>query len=73
MIHLVQIGNGRERRVAMVEEPRLRCLEEVFSVYELARRYAHFGSKMSEQPLRWRAASFSTMAPSMPEGPSGDC
>jgi hypothetical protein len=49
MIHLVQIGNGSERRVAMVEEPHLRCLEEVFSVYELARRYAHFGSKMSEQ------------------------
>jgi hypothetical protein len=49
MIHLVQIGNGAERRVAMVEEPHLRCLEEVFSVYELARRYAQFGSKMSEQ------------------------
>ena len=27
MIHLVQIGNGTERRVAMVEEPHLRCLE----------------------------------------------
>jgi len=49
MIHLVQIGNGTERRVAMVEEPHLLCLEEVFSVYELARRYAKFGSKMSEQ------------------------
>ena len=40
MIHLVQIGNGRERRVAMVEEPQLRCLEGVSSVYELALRYA---------------------------------
>ncbi len=49
MIHLVQISNGRERRVAMVEEPQLRCLEEVTSVYELALRYAEFGSKMSEQ------------------------
>jgi hypothetical protein len=49
MIHLVQIGNGAERRVAMVEEPHLRCLEEVFSVYELVQRYAQFGSKMSEQ------------------------
>ena len=29
MIHLVQIGNGAERRVAMVEEPQLRCLEGV--------------------------------------------
>jgi hypothetical protein len=49
MIHLVQISNGTERRVAMVEEPHLRCLEEVFSIYELAQRYAKFGSKMSEQ------------------------
>lgn len=49
MIHLVQISNGRERRVAMVEEPQLRCLEGVSSVYELAQRYAQFGSKMSEQ------------------------
>ena len=49
MIHLVQIGNGRERRVALVEEPQLRCLEGVASVYELAIRYAQWGSKMSEQ------------------------
>lgn len=51
MIHLVQISNGTERRVAMVEEPRLRCLEEVRSVYELALRYARSGSKLSEQAL----------------------
>jgi hypothetical protein len=49
MIHLVQISNGMERRVAMVEEPQLRCLEGVSSVYELALRYAEFGSKLSEQ------------------------
>jgi hypothetical protein len=49
MIHLVQISNGVERRVAVVEEPHLRCLEEVRSVYELALRYAEFGSKLSEQ------------------------
>jgi len=49
MIHLVQIANGADRRVAMVEEPHLRCLEEVFSVYELVQRYAQFGSQMSEQ------------------------
>ena len=49
MIHLVQIGNSVKRRVAMVEEPHLRCLEEVRSVYELALRYAKFGSKLSEQ------------------------
>ncbi|MGA1982255.1 MAG: AraD1 family protein [Acidobacteriaceae bacterium] len=49
MIHLVQISDGAERRVAMVEEPHLRCLEGVFSVYELALRYAQSGSKLSEQ------------------------
>src|ERR1035441_667579 len=49
MIHLVQISDGTERRVAMVEEPHLRCLEGVFSVYELALRYAQSGSKLSEQ------------------------
>jgi hypothetical protein len=48
-MRLVQISNGVERRVAMVEEPHLRCLEGVESVYELARRYAEFGSKLSEQ------------------------
>jgi hypothetical protein len=49
MIHLVQISNGDERRVAIVEEPHLRCLEGVLSVYELALRYAQSGSKLSEQ------------------------
>jgi hypothetical protein len=51
MVHLVQIGNGRERRVAIVEEPHLRCLEEVRSIYELAQRYADSGSKLSEQAV----------------------
>ena len=36
MVHLVQISNGSSRRVAIVEEPHLRCLTEVQSVYELA-------------------------------------
>ncbi len=49
MVHLVQITNGTERRVALVEEPHLRCLEGISSVYELARRYADSGSKLSEQ------------------------
>lgn len=50
MVHLVQIGNGTERRVALVEEPHLRCLEGMTSVYELAQRYApDSGSKLSEQ------------------------
>ena len=51
MIHLVQIGNGRSRRVAMVEEPHLRCLTEVESVYELAQRCMSAGVKLSEQAM----------------------
>ena len=37
MLHLVQIANQATRRVAFVEEPYLRCLTGVTSVYELAR------------------------------------
>jgi hypothetical protein len=48
-MRLVQITDGMERRVAVVEEPHLRCLEEVCCIYELAQRYAQFGSKLSEQ------------------------
>ncbi len=36
MLHLVQIANQATRRVAFVEEPYLRCLTGVTSVYELA-------------------------------------
>ena len=36
MTRLVQIRNGPERRVALVEEPRLRLLAEATSVYDLA-------------------------------------
>jgi hypothetical protein len=36
MLHLVQISNGMERRVAIVEEPHLLLLEGVESVYALA-------------------------------------
>jgi hypothetical protein len=49
MIHLVQIGNGKSRRVALVEEPHLRCLEGMDSIYELAQRFIRDGSKMTEQ------------------------
>ena len=49
MIHLVQIGNGTSRRVALVEEPYLRCLDEVGSVYELAQRCLQSGVKLSAQ------------------------
>jgi hypothetical protein len=37
-MHLVQIGEGVQRRVALVEEPNLRCLAKVSSAYELALR-----------------------------------
>jgi hypothetical protein len=49
MIHLVQISDGKERRVALVEEPNLRCLEGMDSIYELAQRFIRDGSKMTEQ------------------------
>ncbi len=38
MIHLVQIHDGFSRHVALVEEPNLRCLTGVQSVYELVQR-----------------------------------
>lgn len=37
MSRLVQLSNGASRRVALVEEPRLRCIEGAASVYELLR------------------------------------
>jgi hypothetical protein len=37
-VHLVQIGKGSLRRVAMVSEPTLHCLVDAESIYELALR-----------------------------------
>jgi hypothetical protein len=51
VIHLVQLGNRSSRRVAMVEEPRLRCLTEVQSVYELTKRSLGRGGKLSDLVL----------------------
>src|ERR1700730_17292634 len=51
MIHLVQISNGSSRRVAIVEEPRLHCLTEVRSVYELAQQCLGLGRQLSEQAI----------------------
>jgi hypothetical protein len=48
MIHFVQIAAGASRRVALVEEPRLRCLSGVESVYELALRCLGEGRPLSE-------------------------
>ncbi len=49
MTHLVQIGRDSSRRAAIVEEPHLRCLVEVASVYELVQRCLNSGLKLSEQ------------------------
>jgi hypothetical protein len=51
MIHLVQITDGLSRRVAIVEEPRLRCLTGVQSVYELAGQCLGLGRRLSEQAI----------------------
>jgi hypothetical protein len=49
MVHLVQIGNGAARRVAVVEEPHLRCLVDVESVYGLAQLCLRDRVKLGEQ------------------------
>jgi hypothetical protein len=51
MLHLVQISNGSSRRVAIVEESRLRCLTGVQSVYELAQLCLSQGCQLSEQAV----------------------
>ena len=53
-MHLVQIANGPTRRVAHVEEPYLRCLADVASVYGLAQKCLHHGVSIPEsvQSLR---------------------
>ncbi|HUD23182.1 MAG TPA: AraD1 family protein [Acidobacteriaceae bacterium] len=49
MLHLVQIGKGTERRVALVEEPHLRCLTGVQSIYELASGCLRHGCGLAER------------------------
>jgi hypothetical protein len=51
MIHLVQISNGSARRVAIVEEPNLRCLSEVQSVYEVVQQCLSRGIQLSERAI----------------------
>ena len=48
MTHLVQIQNRAARRVALVEEPKLRLLEEAASIYELADKCLQTGSSFHE-------------------------
>jgi hypothetical protein len=58
MTRLVQIARGGERRIALVEEPRLRLLDGCGSVYELANSAIAAGVKL-------------IMTPSMAGAPSG--
>jgi hypothetical protein len=46
-MRLVQLKKGNERRVAIVEEPRLRLLEGARSIYELAHAASSRGSDLS--------------------------
>jgi hypothetical protein len=49
--HLVQIGNGFARRVALVKEPHLYCLSGVQTIYELAQECLASGASLSKQAL----------------------
>lgn len=49
MIRLVQIGKVSQRRVALVEEPRLLCLAGVESVYELVLACLREGASLSQR------------------------
>jgi len=51
-VSLVQLSNGTERRVALVDEPYLRCLEGVSSVYELAQSCLQKSASMSAEAGR---------------------
>jgi hypothetical protein len=48
MTSLVQLRNGKVRRVALVEEPHLRLLEDCGSVYELAQHAIERGGSIVE-------------------------
>jgi hypothetical protein len=48
MTRLIQIARGKDRRVALVEEPRLRLLEDCASIYSLAFEAISRGGKLSE-------------------------
>jgi hypothetical protein len=48
MVRLAQLRKGNDRRVALVEEPRLRLIGDCHSVYELANSAIAAGRKLSE-------------------------
>jgi hypothetical protein len=47
-MHLVQLADGSNRHVAIVEEPHLHCLSGVGSVYELVQRALASGTSLSQ-------------------------
>lgn len=48
-LRLVQISNGSERHVALIDEPRLCCLRDVTSIYELACECLRSGKSFYQQ------------------------
>src|SRR5215469_4289711 len=48
MTRLIQIQKGDERRVALVDEPRLRLLANAPSIYSLANQAIRTGKKLSQ-------------------------
>ena len=59
-MRLVQLRNGKERRVAIVEEPQLRLLDEVSSVYALAQAAIRDRAKLTDLA---RKAAGATLLP----------
>jgi hypothetical protein len=49
VIRLVQLGNGSSRCVALVDEPNLRCLSGVESIYDLARQCIDDRTSLSDR------------------------
>jgi hypothetical protein len=47
MVRLVQIGNGSSRRVALVDEPGLRCLAGISSIYAVAAASVRNGTPLT--------------------------
>lgn len=48
-MHLVQLANQATRRVALVEEPFLKCLNGITSIYELAQQCLDAGVSLTER------------------------
>jgi hypothetical protein len=48
MTHLIQLQNGGQRRIALVDEPKLRLLASATSIYSLANEAIAGGKKVSE-------------------------